>query len=80
MTQVRCCVWLLLATSVATVVVCAWLFFPRRVAHSNQQAVATAEDEVYEAVIHDLVQLPNERPSAGQLVFSNTVDTFFVPV
>ena len=51
--------------------------------HANPQAVASAEDEVYESVIRDLLTPSKERLKSEarltRLVFSDTLDTYLCP-
>jgi len=76
--------WHLVAGSLAIMTVGVCLFSLRSKAHADPQAVASAEDEVYEAVVRHLFNTRDGQSSVSnlkmsRLVFSNTADTFLCP-
>ena len=66
------------ACSAIAVTVLCWLNFKSQT-KPDQKAVASAEDEVYEAVVRDMVMPKNGQPQISQLVFSDTVDNYLCP-
>ena len=67
--------WLLIAGCLAIAAVAYCTIHLRSRAHASPRAVASAEDEVYEAVVHDMVTPIHGQAHIGQLVFDNTVLT-----
>jgi hypothetical protein len=71
--------WILAIGGLAITAAWACLFHLGPKGHEDRQAVASAEDEVYEAVVHDLFMPRRGQPATSQLVFSDSVDTFLCP-
>jgi len=67
--------WLLIAGCFVVTSVVYWTIHLRSRASANPQAVASAEDEVYEAVVRDMVTPIHEQAHISQLVFDDTVLT-----
>jgi hypothetical protein len=67
--------WLLIAACLAIAAVAYCTVHLRSLAHANPRAVASAEDEVYEAVVRDMVTPVHAQAHIGQLVFDDTVLT-----
>jgi len=64
-------------SAIAMAALC-WFYFKSQT-QPDQKAVATAENEVYEAVVRDMVMPKNGQPPISQLVFSDTVDIYPCP-
>ncbi len=67
--------WLLIAGCLAVTVVVYGTIHLRSRAHANPRAIASAEDEVYEAVVRDMVTPIHGQARISQLVFEDSVST-----
>jgi len=67
-----------IASSIIAIAALCWVYFKLQT-HTDQKAVGAAEDEVYEAVVRDMVMPKNGQPQISQLVFSDTVDIYLCP-
>jgi hypothetical protein len=67
--------WLLIAGCLVVTAVVYCTIHLRSRTPANPQAIASAEGEVYEAVVRDMVRPTDEQASISQLVFDDTVLT-----
>jgi len=66
--------WFTAVTCAAIAIAIVCRFHPSK-SRSDDKTISTAEDEVYEAVVRDMVTPPHGQPSTSQLVFDDTVLT-----
>ena len=63
--------------SIAILILCCWLYFSGR--RPDEKTVSATEDQVYEAVVRDMVGPAHGQPHISQLVFESKVLTFSSP-
>lgn len=76
---VRHRLWFSAVTFSAIAITALCLLYFKSQNQPTQKAVSAAEDEVYEAVVRDMVIPKNGQPQISQLVFSDTVDIYLCP-